>query len=130
MKDFLVLMGLDIRVVEHLVDLSVDQLGLVQAGRHLEVVGQATAATGSMSLAVVIEAVQGSPSVVQSTLAALEQEFDLAEWSCWASSTLRSPLYSLSSSHRRRFLAHRENAVDPVMAAGMGLRTVATGQVE
>ena len=123
-------MGLDIQAIEHLVGLAVDQLDLVQAGCHLEVAGQAATATGSRSQAVAVEVVQGSQSVVQSTLAALVQEFDLAELSCGASNTLRSPLYSLSSYLRRRSLAHRENAVDPSMAAGMDLRTVATDQLE
>ena len=129
-ENILVVMDLDIQVIEHLVGLSVDQVGLVRAGCHLEVASRAATATDSMSQAVVIAAVQGSQSAVQSALAALEQESGLAELSYEASGTLRSPLCSLSSCPRRRLLAHRENAVDPSKAAGMGLRTVGTGRVE
>ena len=124
------MLDLDIQVIEHLVGLSVDQVGLVQASCPLEVADQAATATGSKSQAVVIEVVQGSQSVVQSALAALELESGLAELSYEASDTLRSPLCSLSSYLRRRFLAHRENAVGPSRAAGTGHRTVGTGRVE
>ena len=113
-----------------LVVLSADQVDLVRADCYLGSAGQAATAVGSMFQAVVAEAVLGIQSVDQSELVALEQGFGLAEMSYVASDTLHIPLYSLSSYLHRKSPAHRENAVGPSMAAGMGLNRVAAERME